>query len=110
MERLAQLLVLSELDRFGAVAITSLFVIEASDTLRTSPVETQCPMGYNMRMRGTAAHELFNRYATMLFTRRLSNNKIRHSPGTHVAAINNQRISRDSSLDHASKVAELRHL
>ena len=109
-DRLAQLLVPSELERFGAVVITSLSVTEASDTLRTSPIEPQCPMGYNMRMRGTAIHELFKRYTTILSARGLSNNKRQHGPRSHVAAISNQRISRDSSSDHASEVTELLHL
>ena len=104
-----QLLVHSESERFGIVAITSHFVTEASYTLRTSPVRPQCP--YNMRMmRGTATYQLFDLYATMLSARRLSNNKRQHSPCPHVAAIKNQRISRDSSSDHASEVAELRDL
>ena len=104
MERLVQLL-----ERFGVVVITSLFVTEVSDTLPTSPVEPQCPMGYNMRMRGTATHEFFNRYATMMSARKLSN-KRQNSPRTHVAAVNNQRISRYSSSDHVSEVTKLRYL
>ena len=39
MERLAHLLVPSELERFGVDAITNIFITEASDTLRTNPVE-----------------------------------------------------------------------
>ena len=104
MERLVQLL-----ERFGVVVITSLFVTEASETLPTSPVEPQCPMGYNTRMRGTATHEIFNRYATMLSARKLST-KRQQSPRTHVAAVNNQRTSRDFSSDHASEITKLRHL
>ena len=109
MERLAQLVVPSELECFGVAAITSIFVTEASGTLRTNPVEPQCPMGYNMRMRETATHKLFNRYATILSARRLSNNRRRRILRAHVAAISNQRISQDPPSDHAAEVAELCH-
>ena len=84
--------------------------METSDTLRTCPVDPQCPIGYSMRMRGTATHKLLNPYATMLSARRLNSNKRQYCPRTQVAAISNQRTSRDSSSDHASEVAELRHL
>ena len=50
MEHLAHLLVPSELEGSGVDAITNIFVTEASDILRTNPVEPQCPMGYKMRM------------------------------------------------------------
>ena len=110
IERKARLLVPSELERYVVEATTSLFVMEASDNLCTSPVEPQSPMGYNMRMRETATRELFNRYATMLSARNLSKNERQHIPLTHVAAVNNQPISRDSLSDHASEVAEFRYL
>ena len=110
MERLAHLLVPSELERFGVDAITNIFVTEASDTLRTNPVEPQCPMGYNMRMRGTETHDLFNRYATMLSARRPRNNKRKFSSRAHVTAISNQSVPHNTPSDHAAENAELRQL
>ena len=67
-------------------------------------------MGYNIRTKEIANHEVCNRYATMLSARRLSNKKRQHIPRAHVAAINNQRISQDPPSDHASEVAEFHHL
>ena len=90
-------------------AITSLFVTKASDTLRTNPVEPQSLTGHNTHMRGTATYELCNQYTNMLFACNLSNNEMQHSPRTHVLAVNNQPILRDSLSNHASDVAELRH-
>ena len=45
MERLVRLLVSSDPERYGAVAITSLFLTDVIDVLRTYPVEPQNPMG-----------------------------------------------------------------
>ena len=82
------------------------FVTEASDTLRTNPVEPECPMGYNMRMRGTETRELFDRYANMLSARRPRNNKRKFSSRTHIAALSNH----STPSDHAAENAELRQL
>ena len=51
IERLTRLLVPSYLERYGAFAIMSLFLTDASDVLCTNPVEAPNPTGYNMRMR-----------------------------------------------------------
>ena len=110
MERLAYLLVPSELERFGVDAITNIFIKEASDTLRTNPVEPQCPMGYNMRMRGTETRELFDRYANMLSARRPRNNKRKFSSRTHIAAIGNHSAPHKTPSDHAAENEELRQL
>ena len=110
MERLAHLLVPSELERFGVDAITNIFITEASDTLRTNPVEPQCPMGYNMRMRGTETRELFDRYANMLSARRPRNNKRKFSSHTHIAALRNHSAPHSTPSDHAAENAELRQL
>ena len=110
MERLAHLLVPSELERFGVDAITNIFITEASDTLRTNPVEPQCPMGYIMRMRGTETRELFDRYANMLSARRPRNNKRKFSPRTHIAALSNHSAPHSTPSDHAAENAELRQL
>ena len=110
MERLAHLLVPSKLERFDVDAITNTFVTKASDTLRTNPVEPQSPMGYNMRMRGTETHDLFDRYATMLSARRPRNNKQKFSSRAHVAAISNQSAPINTPSDHAAENAELRQL
>ena len=110
MERLAHLLVSSELERFGVDAIMNIFVTEASDTLRTNSVEPQCPMGYNMRMRGTESHDLFDRYATMLSARRPRDNKRKFSSRAHVAAIGKQSVPHNTPSDHAAENVELRLL
>ena len=110
MERLAHLLVPSELERFGVDAITNIFITEASDTLRTNPVEPQCPMGYNMRMRRTETRELFDRYANMLSARRPRNNKRKFSSRAHIAAISNHSAPHSTPSDHAAENAELRQL
>ena len=110
MERLAHLLVPSELEHFGVDAITNIFITEASDTLRTNPVESQCPMGYNMRMRGTETRELFDRYANMLSARRPRNNKRKFSSRAHIAAISNHSAPHSTPSDHAADNAELRQL
>ena len=59
IERLARSFILSDLERFGVVAITSLFLTEAIDVHCTKPVEPQAPIEYNMRMRGTATSRYF---------------------------------------------------
>ena len=107
MERLAHLLVPSELECFGVDAITNIFVPEASDTLRNNPVEPQCPMGYKMRMRATENHDLFDRYVTMLSARRPRNNNRKFSSRAHVAAIGNQSVPHNTPSDHAAENSEL---
>ena len=82
------------------------FITEASDTLRTNPVEPQYPMGYTMRMRGTETRELLDRYANMLSARRPYNNKRKFSSRTHIAALSNH----STPSDHAAENAELRQL
>ena len=110
MERLAHLLVPSELECFGVDVITNIFITEASDTLRTNPVEPQCPMGYNIRMRGTETRELFDRYANMLSARRPRNNKRKFISRTQIAALSNHSAPHSTPSDHAAENAELRQL
>ena len=45
MERHARLLVLSELERYGVLALANVHMAERSETLRSRPVQTHDPMG-----------------------------------------------------------------
>ena len=110
MERLARLPVPSDMERYGVRATVSLFLTEVSDVLPTNPVESQTLMGYSMHMRGNAAHDLCNRHATMLSALNPSHDKIHRSTRLSVAAVSTQSAPRESELDHASEVAELRYL
>ena len=45
IERLAHLLVPSELDRYGVLSLANVHMAECSETLRSRPVQTHDPMG-----------------------------------------------------------------
>ena len=63
MERLARLLVPSELEPYGVLALANVHMAECSELLCSRPVQTQDPMGIAMQERGIRTQELYNRYA-----------------------------------------------
>ena len=61
-------------------------------------------------MRGTETHELFDRYANMLFACRPRNNKRKFSSRAHIATIGNHSAPHSTPSDHATENAETRQL
>jgi len=69
MERLARLLVPSELEPYGVLALANVHMAECSELLCSRPVQTQDPMGIAMQERGIRTQELYpaiDPYATQL--------------------------------------------
>ena len=111
MERLVRLLVPSDLERDGIVAIPSLFCAEVSYVPRTdNPVGPQNPLEYIVHMRRTVAYDLFGRYETMLSVRNPSNDETHRSLHSHSSAVGTLPIPLESVDPTSSPQQGLRNL
>ena len=71
MKRLARLLVPSDMERYGVIALANVYMTECSELLRSRPVSKQDTMGTAIQERGARTKELYNRYARVLSARPL---------------------------------------